>query len=185
MRGKGAKWNRCQQQRHLILEHVKSTRWGKASSLRFQNSNMCVTVQLNSYRWEVLVKIWTVFWSETEREVVLRWNWRWRRGFVLAGRDLPWEETRIEGVGKEKLGQMEKSSCNDPTVGPADSSQPASPLSMSVFFSFILQIHLSLCSHVLLNCYLHSFLKSNWRNLLPPSNWTQNFKNTHIIHWFR
>lgn len=50
---------------------------------------------------------------------------------------------------EEKLGHVEKSSCNDPTLGPADSSHVSlsSPF-MSVFISFTLYLHLSLLSDI-------------------------------------
>lgn len=69
-------------------------------------------------------KIWrteTVLndWEKQER---IEGGRRGGGGCVLGGRDLLWEETRTEGAGKQKLGHMEKSSCNDPTLGPAHSS---------------------------------------------------------------
>lgn len=69
-------------------------------------------------------KIWrteTVLndWEKQER---IEGGRRGGGGCVLGRRDLLWEETRTEGAGKQKLGHMEKSSCNDPTLGPAHSS---------------------------------------------------------------
>lgn len=61
----------------------------------------------------------------------------WEKGGrVLVDRDLPWEQSRSEGVGREKLGHVEKSSCNDPTLGPADGSHVWLS-SLNVYINFL------------------------------------------------
>lgn len=98
-------------------------------------------------RWQILRKVWPGrdLW---DKEIVLGdgggGGVGGGGGCILAGRDLPWEESRSEGVGKEKLGHVEKSSCNDPTQGLADSLHVC--LLMSTFISFKLWLHLSLLS---------------------------------------
>ncbi len=58
---------------------------------------------------------------------------------------------------EEKLGHVEKSSCNDPTQGPADSLHVClSSLSLSVFISFTLWSHLSLLSDIQSSCFAFS-----------------------------
>lgn len=55
---------------------------------------------------------------------------------ALVGRDLPWEKSRSERVGREKLGHVEKSSCNDPNQEPAQNSRrPLSYVRVHPIFS--------------------------------------------------
>lgn len=53
------------------------------------------------------------------REIVLdREEGEEKEVVFFAGRDLPWEKSRSEGVRRGKLGHVEKSSCNDPNQEP-------------------------------------------------------------------
>lgn len=97
-------------------------------------------------------------------------------GCVLGGRDLLWEETRTQGAGKQKLGHMEKSSCNDPTLGPAHRSHVclSSCLSVHHLWSFVKLLcpfsspeTAAVCLHLyVFDCF--SSLASLMDPVLPP-----------------
>lgn len=97
------------------------------------------------------------YWSggdlrDTER---LHWMRRRRRRLCSCGQRSTVRGEQDRGSWKGKLGHVEKSSCNDPNEELANSLHIClSSLSVSIFYSFSLKLHLSLFSDTQLSCFV-------------------------------
>lgn len=105
---------------------------------------------------------------------------------VLAGSNLPWEESRSKGAGREKLGHVEKSSCNDPNQRPANSLDVWPHFSCGVFFCLLHTVVTRFCSlwysvKLFSSSILHSIFSSH--PLLTLLLFITTFLSFHLISY--